>query len=70
MYYLVQRAWYFFIAAGSCGISLEIAGTVPVIVNSVHNTNKLNAGKFGGNGSLSLVNAGIYLHSSGPGNEF
>ena len=40
---------------------------MPVVVNSVYNTNNVNAGKFVGSQPWSVVNAGIYSHSGGAG---
>ena len=40
---------------------------MPVVENSVHNANNVNAGKFASSGPWSVLNAGIYSHSSGAG---
>ena len=37
------------------------------MVNSVYNTNNVNAGKFVGSQPWSVVNTGIYSHSGGAG---
>ena len=36
-----------------------------VVVNSVYNTNNVNAGKFAGSEQRPVVDAGIYSHSGG-----
>ena len=46
---------------------LEVAGKVPVVIHLDYNTNNVNAGKIAGSEPWSVVNAGIYLHSSGVG---
>ena len=48
-------------------IYLEVTGKVSVVVNPSYNTNHVNAGKITGSGPWSVVNAGIYSHSSGVG---
>ena len=48
-------------------IKLEVAGSVPVVVNSVYSANNENAGKIAGSEQRSVVDAGIYSHSGGAG---
>ena len=52
------------------GIKLEVAGSVPVVVNSVYSANNVNAGKIAGSEERSVVDTGTYSHSGGAGNEF
>ena len=40
---------------------------MPVVVNSVHSANYVNAGKIAGSEQRSVVDAGIYSHSGGVG---
>ena len=40
---------------------------MPVVVNSVHSANHVNAGKITGSEQRSVVDAGIYSHSGGAG---
>ena len=47
------------------GIKLEVAGYVPVVVNSVHGASNINAGKITGSAQRSMVDASIYSHSGG-----
>ena len=46
-------------AVVSC-IKLEVAGSVPVVINSVYSANNVNAGKIAGSEQRSVVDAGIY----------
>ena len=63
----LPACWHFFITAISCGMLLEFADKVPVMVNSVSNTLYLNFGKFAGNQPWWVVNAGSHLHCGGAG---
>ena len=49
-------------------IELEVAGSVPVVVNLVYGANNVNAGKIAGSEQRPVVDAGIYSHSGGAGN--
>ena len=40
---------------------------MPVVVNSLYNAYNVNAGKFASSEPRSVIDAGIYSHSGGPG---
>ena len=58
---------YFFITGGSQWYKIDVAGSVPVVVNSAYSVNNVNAGKIVGSEQRSVVDAGIYSHSGGAG---
>ena len=60
---------FFSLPAVVSGLKLEVASSVPVVVNSVYSANNVNAGKIASSEQRSVVDAGIYSHSGSAAAE-